>query len=72
MQQPAPVNETVTFKPNPHMCYRNSSGGLICEVYTEYSKPIDFMIGLNPSITNENSSDDTCKYPFCKFYEDAI
>lgn len=57
------ANDTAQFEPHPHMCYRNSTGGMICEVYTEYSKLIEFTIGLKPTI-NDNDTDEICKYPF--------
>lgn len=47
------------------MCYRNASGGTVCEVYTEASRLIDFKIGLNPTL-NDNETEEICKYPFGK------
>lgn len=45
--------------PHPHLCYKNTQGVDICEVYTKYSKPITLDINLLPSIDNiveENSN----------------
>lgn len=48
------------------MCYQNDKKETICEVYTEYSNPIDFKIGLTPHIDNPSneSEADYCRYPF--------
>ncbi|XP_019869896.2 uncharacterized protein LOC109598424 [Aethina tumida] len=57
--------------PHPHMCYQNDKKETICEVYTEYSNPIDFKIGLTPHIDNPSneSEADYCRYPFAdKFH----
>lgn len=48
------------------MCYKNSSGGMVCEVYTEYSKLIEFNLGLNPTL-NDNETEEICKYPFGEY-----
>ncbi|CAH0560997.1 unnamed protein product [Brassicogethes aeneus] len=62
--------------PLPHMCYENDKGESICEVYTEYSQPIDFKIGLTPNLDNATESD-FCKYPFadkfhCRITDDVV
>lgn len=62
---PQNVSENNYLEPYPHMCYTNASGDTVCEVYTEYSYPIKFILGLRPSREPaENETDDTCKYPF--------
>lgn len=62
---PASTEHTYSLEPYPHMCYKNVSGDTVCEVYTEYSYPIKFILGLRPSAEpGENETDDTCKYPF--------
>lgn len=62
-----------TGVPHPHMCFRNSSGDTLCEVYTEFSKPISFKIGLQPTINGpERESDETCKYPFVEAFHCRI
>ncbi|KAJ8964028.1 hypothetical protein NQ314_005168 [Rhamnusium bicolor] len=67
-------NETeTTFISHPHMCYKNASGdNIICEVFTKYSKPIDFRIGLKPTINTDEDLDDTCKYPFSDYFQCRI
>ncbi|XP_023310459.1 uncharacterized protein LOC108917887 [Anoplophora glabripennis] len=67
-----PSKKEVHFIPHPHMCYKNSSGEEICEVYTEFTKQIHFSIGLKPTITSEDDEDDTCKYPFADYFHCRI
>ncbi|XP_057672616.1 uncharacterized protein LOC130904080 [Diorhabda carinulata] len=56
----------IYFEPHQHLCYQNESGYELCEVYTEFSKPINFNIGLKPAvpfISPYNKQNRTCKYP---------
>ncbi|VEN40234.1 unnamed protein product [Callosobruchus maculatus] len=69
---PAPTSEAAKFIPHPHMCFKNSSGGIVCEVYTEFSKPIDFRIGLHANVNDENDTESTCKYPFAEDFNCRI
>ncbi|CAH1159551.1 unnamed protein product [Phaedon cochleariae] len=71
-----PTNETGIFVPHPHMCYRNGSGGMVCEVYTEFSHPITFRIGLNAD-QSSSEAEETCKYSFvddfqCRLNPDVV
>lgn len=52
---------------SPHMCFRNSQGTTICEVYTEHSRVVTFDVGLKPSVSvEENNTDEICRYPLGK------
>ncbi|KAF7287260.1 hypothetical protein GWI33_002076 [Rhynchophorus ferrugineus] len=81
--EPTIANEPEGFAPNansdnvfpelyPHMCYKNISGDTVCEVYTDYSWPIRFNLGLRPSDNVGNESEDTCKYPFDEYFHCRI
>lgn len=62
----APPQASVDYlpEPYPHMCFMNVSGDRVCEVYTEFYS-IKLNLGLRPTLeSDDNSTDDTCKYPF--------
>lgn len=62
----APPQTSVDYlpEPYPHMCFMNVSGDRVCEVYTEFYS-IKLNLGLRPTLESyDNSTDDTCKYPF--------
>ncbi|KAJ8919375.1 hypothetical protein NQ315_016468, partial [Exocentrus adspersus] len=65
-------NNKPIFIPHPHMCYRNVSGDEVCEVFTQYTRLIEFSIGLKPTITTEDEEDNTCKYPFAEYFNCRI
>uniref|UniRef100_A0A6P7GHX7 Uncharacterized protein LOC114342800 n=1 Tax=Diabrotica virgifera virgifera TaxID=50390 RepID=A0A6P7GHX7_DIAVI len=72
---PAPAVETATgiyFEPHPHMCYRNDTGYDLCEVYTDYSKPINFHIGLKSSVPFSSPENRTCKFPTFESFQCRI
>lgn len=59
-------------EPYPHMCFKNVSGDTVCEVYTEFSWPIRFNLGLRPSDSVDNDTEATCKYPFDEYFHCRI
>jgi MFS family permease len=56
---------------SPHMCYKNSEDVTVCEVYTKYSKNVQFNVGLKPTITraiDNETEDDICTYPVADYF----
>lgn len=55
---------------SPHMCYKNQKDVTVCEVYTKYSKNVEFNVGLKPSVSSaivNETDNDICTYPVGKY-----
>lgn len=48
----------------PHLCYNNSAGVIICQVYTEDTKNITIDVSLQ---NTDDDDDDWCKYKLSAF-----